>query len=285
MKTVLVTGANSGFGYLIALKFARNGWQVFATTRDLEKDGVKDMDRVAKEENLKVSWLVVDVTDKETIKRAAEKVKESAGGLDVLVNNAGFGIIGPIESYTTDDFRKQFETNLFGVVETTYAFLPLLKKSSEGKIINISSIAGLTAAPAYGLYGSSKHALEIYTETLRYELSDTNVRVALIEPGGFETNFGKNAAGLQAGSKVDNWFEKAKKIRESTLIGGKDGLLARSRNPQRVADRVFSVANKRNPKLRNVLGSGAPIMAVLRRILPDFIWEFVIVSIMKWLRK
>jgi NAD(P)-dependent dehydrogenase (short-subunit alcohol dehydrogenase family) len=285
MKTVLVTGANSGFGYLIALKFARNGWQVFATTRDLEKGGVKDMDRVAQEENLKVSWLVLDVTDKEAVKSAAEKVKESAGGLDVLVNNAGFGIIGPIESYTTDDFRKQFDTNFFGVIETTNAFLSLLKKSGEGKIINISSIAGLTAAPAYGLYGSSKHALEIYTETLRYELSDTNVRVALIEPGGFETNFGKNAAGLQVGSKADNWFERAKKIRESALIGGKGGLLARSRNPQRVADRVFSVANKRNPKLRNVLGSGAPIMAALRRILPDFVWEFVIVSIMKWLRK
>jgi NAD(P)-dependent dehydrogenase (short-subunit alcohol dehydrogenase family) len=280
-KTVLITGANSGFGYLTALKFARNGWKVFATTRDLEKDGVKDMNKVAKEENLDVSWLVMDVTDKDAVKRGAQEIQEKVGSLDVLVNNAGFGVIGPIESYTTEDFRKQFDTNFFGVIEVTYAFLSLLKKSSGGRVINVSSIAGIIASPAYALYSSSKHALEVYSEVLRYELSDTNIRVALIEPGGFETSFGKNASGLGV-SKENSWFEKAKRVRESALAGG---VLDRSRNPQIVADRIFSVANRRNPGLRNIVGRGAPTMAFLRKLLPHSVWEFVTVLIMNRLRR
>ena len=275
-KSVLITGANSGFGYLMALKFAREGWKVYATTRDLEKDGAKSMNEIAGKEGLDVTWLVLDVTDGEAIKRAVREVPS----LDVLVNNAGYGVLGPVETYTTEDFRKQLDANFFGVVEMTYQFLPLLKESRYGRIINISSIAGLIAAPAYALYSSSKHALEAYTEVLRYALSG-RVKVSLIEPGGFDTKFSENAKGLGVDADDDSWFGRVKRFRNSSFLSSSNSFIKRARNPQIVADAVFKVANQRNPRLRNIIGVGTPLTAFFRRILPGPVWEWIVLFAVK----
>lgn len=282
MKKVLVTGANSGFGYLIALKFARHGYKVFATARDLAKDGVVEMNKVAKEEGLDIEWLVLDVTDQKTIDNARAKVEKE--GLDVLVNNAGFGILGPIQSYTIDDFQKQFDANFFGVVRMVYAFLPTLIASRGGRIINISSIAGLIVSPAYGLYSSSKFALEAYTEALRYELFQTNVKVSLVEPGGFDTNFSVNAKGLTSGDagekSYEKWYRQVRDFR-NRFVGRFGMTKSRNRDPQIVADRVYKISEMENPKLRNLVGAGTPLTAFIRKIVPSSWWQSWAMAILK----
>ncbi len=282
MKRVLVTGANSGFGYLMALKFARNGYKVFATARDLTKDGVVEMNKVAKEEGLEIEWLVLDVTDQRTIDNARVKVEKE--GLDVLVNNAGFGILGPIQSYTIDDFQKQFDANFFGVVRMVYAFLPTLIKSRGGRIINISSIAGLIVSPAYGLYSSSKFALEAYTEALRYELFQTNVKVSLVEPGGFDTNFSVNAKGLTSGDadekSYEKWYRQVRDFR-NRFVGRFGMTKSRNRDPQIVADRVYAISQMKNPKLRNFVGAGTSLTAFIRKIVPSRWWQAWAMAILK----
>lgn len=280
-KYVLITGANSGFGYLMTLKFAREGWSVFATARDLKKEGVKEITRVSKEEKLDVKWLRIDVTDPVSIKRAVSVISKSTKRIDALVNNAGFGVLGPIESYTTADFRSQFDTNFFGVLDMTYAFLPLLKRSKKGRIVNMSSVAGKIVFPAYAPYASSKHALEAYSEVLRYELLGSNVKVVLVEPGGFETGFSKNAVGLKVGRYKGTWFERAKGLREKYFLNKEGGVIGWFRDPQRVADKVFNIVNKESPRLRYAVGVGTGSTIIIRKITPDSVWEWIVSSILK----
>jgi short-subunit dehydrogenase len=284
MKTVLITGASSGFGALMTLKFAREGYYVYATARDLSKEEVKRISDISTKEGLEVEWIKLDVNRQEDVDSAVKRVIENSGGLDVLINNAGFGILGPIQSYTIDDFQKQFDTNFFGVIRMNYAFLPTLIKSESGRIINISSIGGLIVAPAYGLYSSSKFALEAYTEALRYELFQTNVKVSLVEPGGFDTNFSVNAKGLTTGlddeKSYDKWYRQARDFR-NRFVGKYGETKSRGRNPQIVADRVFRISQMKNPRLHNLVGTGTPYTAFIRKIIPSSWWEFVAITILK----
>jgi short-subunit dehydrogenase len=284
MKTVLITGASSGFGALMTLKFAREGYYVYATARDLSKEEVKRISDISTKEGLEVEWIKLDVNRQEDVDSAVKRVIENSGGLDVLINNAGFGILGPIQSYTIDDFQKQFDTNFFGVIRMNYAFLPTLIKSESGRIINISSIGGLIVAPAYGLYSSSKFALEAYTEALRYELFQTNVKVSLVEPGGFDTYFSVNAKGLTTGlddeKSYDKWYRQARDFR-NRFVGKYGETKSRGRNPQIVADRVFRISQMKNPRLHNLVGTGTPYTAFIRKIIPSSWWEFVAITILK----
>lgn len=273
-QAVLVTGANSGFGKLIALTFARSGYHVYATTRNLESESVK--------ENPELEWLILDVTNQVQIDDAFKFIEKK--GLDILVNNAGFGILGPIEEFTTEDFQKQFDTNFFGVVRMVYKFLPLLKKSNSPKIITISSIAGLIVAPSYGLYASSKHAVEVFIEALSYELFDTNIKISLVEPGGFDTNFSANSKGLNSNNKnlesAKLWYKNAIKIR-SRHIGAENNIISKKRDPQRVADLILKIARSKNPRLRYIIGQGAFISHFLRKILPGFVWEWAMKTVLR----
>lgn len=282
---VLVTGANSGFGKLIALTFARAGYQVYATARDLKSSGVADINLIAKKEQLSINWLKLDVTNQEQIDDAA-KIIEKDGGLDILVNNAGFGILGPIQQYANEDVARQFETNFFGVTRMIYAFLPILKKSSCPKIITISSIAGIIVAPSYGIYGSSKHAVEVFIETLRYELFNTKIKVSLVEPAGFDTNFSHNSHGLnlekETNQSTEKWYKNAVNFRNKR-VGSENNILSKNRDPQRVANLILKIAKTKNPKLRYLIGEGAHIEHFLRKILPDFIWEKIMILILKYL--
>lgn len=272
MKSVLVTGANSGFGFHIALHFARHGYTVFATTRAVTHDGVAQLTEIARKEQLSLTWIELDVTSQEQVDRARDIIAP-IGSLDVLVNNAGFGIIGPMEAYSVDHLKTQYETNVFGAARMMYAFLPLLEKSKKATVINISSIAGLIAAPAYSIYSSSKWALEAFTEVLRYELKNTSVRVALVEPGGFDTDFGINAIGLgKAMPKDVPWFSRVKKRREK-LIGN---YFRKFRNPEKVSRLVYRIAESMHPKLRNVVGFDANAMYFFRKLLPARVWEWIV---------
>ncbi|WP_405207332.1 SDR family oxidoreductase [Aquimarina sp. LLG6339-5] len=189
MKTVLITGTSNGFGYLSALTLARKGYRVWATMRDInEKNKAKkeELENIALKEGILIKVAELDVTSDKSTNDLVNRIRtEEVNGIDVLVNNAGVMYVGITEAYSISQVQEQFNTNFFGVIRTSKAFLPLLKKSSDGLIINISSLAGRLVFPYFGVYCASKFALEAYSQSLKYELKPLGVDVSVIEPGPY----------------------------------------------------------------------------------------------------
>ncbi|SHH57939.1 NADP-dependent 3-hydroxy acid dehydrogenase YdfG [Chryseolinea serpens] len=181
-KTVLVTGASSGFGREIAKLFQRNGWNVVATMRSPEKEA-----ELSTLENVWVTKL--DVQDAGSIKAAVCTAIDKVGRIDVVVNNAGYGLMGVFESSTREQIKRQFDVNLFGLMDVTKEVLPHLRSQGEGVIINVSSFGGVVGLPFGSLYNSTKFAVEGFSESLSHELFKFNIAVKIVEPGGVHTNF------------------------------------------------------------------------------------------------
>lgn len=202
MKTVLITGSSNGFGYLSALTLARKGHNVWATMRDINgKNKVKkeELESIASKENIAIKVAELDVTSDKSTNALVDRILiEEENGLDVLVNNAGIMYVGITEAYSLEQAQEQFDTNFFGVIRTSKALLPLLKRSSDGLIINISSLAGRLVFPYFGIYCASKFALEAYSQALKYELKPLGVDVSIIEPGPYPSGL------LYSGPKEDD---------------------------------------------------------------------------------
>jgi len=183
---VLVTGSSSGFGMLSVIELAKNGFYVIATLREMNRDG--DLRKLIEKHRLNDSIMLhnLDVTSSESIE-GIKKLISKMGRIDILINNAGYAGAGFAEEVPLDEYRKQFETNLFGVIAVTQAVLPMMRKQRRGKIINMSSISGLTAFPGLSPYVSSKYALEGFSESLRLEVKPFGIDVVLIEPGSYQT--------------------------------------------------------------------------------------------------
>lgn len=274
MKRVLITGANSGFGYLATLKFARKGYRVYSTTRDLNKEGVLEINEIAKKENLDIKWLVLDVTNDKQIKEAFKEIDS----LDVLVNNAGYGMIGFIETFSSEDFAAQLDTNLIGIHRMFKNALPLLKKS-KGRIINVSSIAGKVTYPRYGIYSASKFAVEGYSEALRMEMNMLGIQVALIEPGTYSTGF---ASRIVKGKDLQNINTDVDPNNDlPPIIQGILGIFRKASNPQKVADRIFEISQMKRMPFHNYVGRDAKIIIFLRKILPERFWDRLAIWLFK----
>ncbi|NKJ39845.1 oxidoreductase [Rhizobium sp. SG570] len=183
MKTWLITGCSSGFGQRLALAAAQRGDQVIATARN-----VKTMVEMVEPFDGRMITLPLDVTDAAAAKTAVEKAVETFGGFDVLVNNAGYGLFGAIEEGTPEEYRPMFEVNVFGLMETTRAALPILRRSG-GTIVNMSSGAGIAGSGGAGYYNAAKFAVEGISEALAGELKPFGIRVLIVEPGPFRTDF------------------------------------------------------------------------------------------------
>ena len=192
-KSVLITGATDGLGKALALLLARRRYRVFAAGRSPEK--LAELDALARAEKLPLETIALDVCSDDSVNRAVNRVL-SAGGIDVLVNNAGVNYTAAVEDLTMDDWRAQFETNFFGVLRITRAVLPHMRERRSGRILMTSSLSGLVTAPTQGAYSSSKHALEALSNALRLELYPFGIPVILIEPGYIVTGIGKAAAEL-----------------------------------------------------------------------------------------
>ncbi|HZD33929.1 MAG TPA: SDR family oxidoreductase, partial [Nitrososphaeraceae archaeon] len=190
MKTTgvaLVTGSSIGIGLETSLALARNGIHTFATMRDDQKGGsIKD---IANEEGLPVEVLKMDVDDKDSVRKTVLEIIDKKKRIDVLVNNAGYGLFGALEDISLEEIKEQFETNYFGAVRTIKEVLPTMRKQRSGIIINVSSIAGVVGIPGECAYSSSKFALEGLSESISYELQPFGIKVILIEPGVINTNF------------------------------------------------------------------------------------------------
>lgn len=179
-RTALITGCSSGIGRETAIAFGKRGWRVYATARDA--DDVADLaDRG-------LETLALDVTDDDAVERATATVREEAGGVDCLVNNAGQAYVGPVEEFTAEEVRAQFDVNLYGAQRTMRAVLPGMRERGDGTIVNVSSVAGLVSLPGLGLYSGSKHAIEALTDALRAEVAGFGVDAVLVEPGPVGTN-------------------------------------------------------------------------------------------------
>ena len=193
----VVTGSSSGIGFETSLLLAKNGFFTYATMRNLDKSN-KIIDLKLKEK-LPLEVLELDVTDDKSVKEAIEKIANEQGTVDVLVNNAGYALVGPLEELSIQEFKEQFETNVFGAIRVTQAVLPIMRKQRHGTIVNISSIAGRIGFPLTSAYVSSKFALEGLSESMAYEIDQFGTKVVLIEPGVIKTNFDHN---LKLGKKV-----------------------------------------------------------------------------------
>lgn len=284
---VLITGCGSGFGFLSALTFSRNGVRTFASVRNLHSDGVKKLHKIVQDEKLPIEILELDVTNDLSIKKAIEFIKRKVNRIDILVNNAGFGYLGPIEEFSIDEIKEQYETNIFGTIRMIKAVIPIMRENKKGLIINFSSINGLVPFPLYGIYGSSKFAIEALSETLRFELSAFNINVCMIEPGSFLSKFAKNIRHPQGMAKKDSPYNKLTKRFFSKYHKAHDKALEKKGlhtllHPQKVADLIYRISLKDKPKLRYRIGLDAHIYFFTKRLVPHFVWEWLLHKAYKW---
>lgn len=253
-KTILITGASTGMGKATAIYFAQQGWNVAATMREVSKEQTSDFEQYPS-----IALFKLDVTDNESIKTAIADVLQKFSRIDVLYNNAGYALAGAFEATTDEQVRKQFETNLFGVMNVTRAILPHFRSQRSGIILNTTSSGGILTFPLYSVYNSTKWALEGFMEALQYELKEFNIVIKNIEPGTVKSEFVNNIKFI-SNADYDNY---AKKVQHNTLAGYKN-----APTPDVVAKVVFKAATDNRQKLRYPATPQAKSAFRLRWLLP-----------------
>ena len=265
-STVLITGASSGIGKAAAILFQERGWNVAATVRSPEKEtDFQGLDRLI--------CLRLDVTDPATVETAVAETLKQFGGIDVVVNNAGYALMGPFESFTLDKIRAQFETNVFGLMAVTQAVLPHFRARRSGTFINISSIGGRLTFPLYSLYHSTKWAVEGLSESLQYELEPLNIRVKVVEPGPIKTDFYERSADRSVGVDPDykEFYER--------VIPRMDQAGTSGDKPEVVAQAIWKAATDRSARFRYPAGGSAGPLLAVRKLLPD-VWMHKLLQLM-----
>lgn len=264
MKVALVTGCSSGIGYETAIELARDGYYTFATMRDTSKaDGLKSK---AKKEKLTIDVLELDVDKPESIKKAVKKIIADKGRIDVLVNNAGYGLFGCIEDVSVEEFKAQFETNFFGIISLIQQVTPVMRKQKSGTIVNVSSVAGKIGFPGSPAYISSKFALEGLSECMRYELGQFGIKTIIIEPGVIKTEFMKN---MKSKSKPDSpYFDLTNKV-----ISGIKMMAELGTPPIEVAKTIVKAVKTENPPPRYVVGNDATMFLEAKKMKTDIEFE------------
>ncbi|NYJ02094.1 NAD(P)-dependent dehydrogenase (short-subunit alcohol dehydrogenase family) [Nocardioides thalensis] len=263
-KTVLITGCSSGIGEATARRLADTGWDVWASARRPET-----LDRLVAAGCRAVR---LDVTDEASMTSAVDTVLRESGRLDALVNNAGYSQSGAVESLDVDAVRRQFETNVFGLLRLTQLVLPAMREQRSGRIVNIGSMGGKITFPGGGAYHASKYAVEALSDALRYEVSGFGVRVVLVEPGLITTNFDAAvAAGMPEGEGPYAAFNAD--VAQATTAAY-DGPLARFGGPPEAVAKVIEKAlTAKRPKPRYTVTLSAPAAILARRALGDRGWD------------
>ncbi|HRE74838.1 MAG TPA: SDR family oxidoreductase [Flavobacteriales bacterium] len=269
MKTVLITGTSSGIGKSTVKLFHQKGWNVIATSRNPEKE--KDL-----KEDDRLMITALDVTKPSGIQEAISKGIARFGKIDVLVNNAGYGLVGPFEAATDEQIRRQFDTNVHGIFNTTQLILPHFREKKSGVIINVASVGGQITFPLYSLYHSTKWAVEGFSESLHYELREHGIRIKIIEPGPIKTDFYDRSQDLM---KKDGLNAYDAFVSKTFPVLQKFG--ANASGPEIVAAKIYRAATDGRKKLRYPVGGGAGAVLFLRRILPFAVFR----SIVRWVTK
>lgn len=271
-KIAVVTGASSGFGMLTALELAKNGYEVIATMRDQKKSTtlLSETNSSGITDNITIHEL--DVTSTESVSLFKELVRR-VGQVDLLVNNAGFAGAGFVEEIPIDEYRSQFETNVFGAIAVTQAVLPIMRKKSKGKIINVSSISGRVGFPGLSPYVSSKYALEGWSESLRLEVKSFGIDVILVEPGSFQTNIWTKGKKVTENSlkKESPYYEMMRKLEDHIESGS-----SKFEDPKDVARLITAIALKKKTTLRYTIGRGVKTTLLFKMLVPWTIFEKVV---------
>ena len=248
-NVAVVTGSSTGIGYETSLILARNGFLTYATMRNLNKG--ENMKSVMAKENLPIQIKQLDVTDDESVTNAIQTISSEAGQIDVLVNNAGYGLNGAFEDLAMDEIKAQYETNVFGLIRTTQAVLPIMRRQKSGTIVNISSGAGRFGFPSGSAYVSTKFAVEGLSESMSYELESFGVRVVIVEPGVIRTNFNE---GLVVAKKSKDPNSPYSQIMQKTIAGFEE-MMKNASSADLVAKVVLDAITDKNPSLRYLAGS------------------------------
>ena len=248
-KVAIVTGSSTGIGYETSLILARNGFLTYATMRNLNKS--EDMKLTVAKENLPIQIKQLDVTEDLSVKNAIQEISSETGRIDVIVNNAGYGLNGAFEDLAMDEVKAQYETNVYGLMRTTQAVLPIMRKQKSGTIVNISSGAGRFGFPGGSAYVSTKFAVEGLSESMSYELEPFGIKVVIVEPGVIRTNF---MDGLVIAKKSQDPNSPYSQIMQKIATGFEE-MMKNASSPDLVAKVVLNAIRDKNPSLRYLAGN------------------------------
>jgi len=265
-KVALVTGSSSGIGFETSLALARNGYHTFATMRNLGKD--EKIKQIIEKEDLSIEILELDVDSEESVNRAIKTVSEKKGRIDVLVNNAGYGMWGTVEDVSINEFKEQFETNFFSIIRLIQKVAPIMRKQNSGNIVNISSVAGRIGFPVSPAYISSKFALEGLSESLRFELMPFGINVIIIEPGVIKTNF-FDSMKMSEKSQQDSTYKEI----TDKVISGVKMMAEMGTHPKEVANVVIKTLGEEKPLPRYVIGNDAMMFLEAKKMKTDIEFE------------
>jgi NAD(P)-dependent dehydrogenase (short-subunit alcohol dehydrogenase family) len=266
-KAVLITGCSTGIGRATAEHLARAGHTVYATAR--RPEAVEDL------KALGCKTLALDVTEDESMRAAVSTVEEAEGAVGALVNNAGYSQSGALETVPLDDVRRQFETNVFGLLRMCQLVLPGMRREGRGRIVNLSSMGGKLTFPGAGIYHATKHAVEAISDAMRFEVQGFGIDVVVIEPGLIRTNFAETAVGSvphEAGPYAE--FNSAV---SAATAGAYDGPFGRlGGGPEAVAKAIEKALDAKRPRARYPVTASARVFMTQRRLLPDRAWDAVV---------
>jgi NAD(P)-dependent dehydrogenase (short-subunit alcohol dehydrogenase family) len=251
-NVALVTGSSSGIGFETALILARNGFHTYASMRNLEKS--KDITQIAHKEKLPLQVVKLDVNSDTSVKDAVDQIVKENKIIDVLINNAGYGLFGSLEDTSIEEIKAQFETNFFGVIRVTQQVLPVMRKQKSGTIVNVSSVGGRIGLPCLSAYHSTKFAVEGLSESMSYELDSFGIRVVIIEPGVIRTNIMNSSVlakkALDPKSPYSSLIQKVENSFESMLKNA-------ASPPEEVAKVILQAISSESPRLRYTAGNDA----------------------------
>jgi short-subunit dehydrogenase len=262
-QVALITGCSSGIGYETALMLARNGFQTFATMRNTKKSD--SLEEIIKKERLDLNIRELDVNDDTSIENTINCIKREANRIDVLINNAGYGLVGFFEDLTLDEIRNQFETNFFGVLNITKKIIPIMRLQKSGTIINVSSGAGQVGFPGISAYVSTKFAIEGFSESLMYELFPYGIKVVIIEPGVIKTNFFRNCIVSEHSMKSSSPYSRSlDKFQRNVEL-----MQEHATSPIDVAKVIIQVLGNNEPKQRYIVGNDVAMILEAKKNLSD----------------
>ena len=262
-QVALITGCSSGIGYETALMLARNGFHTFATMRNTKKSD--SLEEIIKKERLDLNIRELDVNDDTSIENTINCIKKEANRIDVLINNAGYGLVGFFEDLTLDEIRNQFETNFFGVLNITKKIIPIMRLQKSGTIINVSSGAGQVGFPGISAYVSTKFAIEGFSESLMYELFPYGIKVAIIEPGVIKTNFFRNCIVSEHSMKKSSPYSRSlDKFQKNVEL-----MQEHATSPIDVAKVIIQVLGNNEPKQRYIVGNDVAMILEAKKNLSD----------------
>lgn len=262
-KVAVVTGSSSGIGYETALMLARNGFLTYATMRNLNKS--ESIKSIAAKENLPIRITQLDVTDDVSINNAVQALLSETRRIDVLVNNAGYVLDGAFEHLSLDEIKAQYETNVFGLIRTTQAVLPTMRKQKSGIIVNISSAAGRFGYPGGSAYISTKFAVEGLSESMAYELEPFGIKVIIIEPGVIRTNIFNSVVVAKKSQDSNSPYTQITQKMASSF----EGMMKNASSPELVAKVVLEAVTNQNPNLRYLAGKDIEASMEAKRSMSD----------------